>query len=244
MLSLWNWLVGHAGIIGSIIGGGGILAIIGVVLTLRGQRETRRLADERNRLERSLANERNRLELQERRRQICVPLLASVHEFAPFVAEFRKLHDELWARQQLFWSQSKKSYQQRLDAFFATANERAAVAGSELSIDPAGQKAKDAFTAYLEAQRDYTQAITRPLRTFPRYFFAKADTSTLDELAKKADEKLTALEEAVRLYVNAFPDTGQPSQNGQPGALSPSRHLVQIVQRWRKSGAGSGQVTS
>src|SRR5713226_1400417 len=152
MLSLWSWLVGHAGIIGSIIGGGGVLALIGVFLTLRGQRETRRLADERN-----------RLELQERRRQICVPLLTSVHEFAPVVAEFRKLHDELWARQQLFWSQSKKSYQQRLDAFFATANERAAVAGSELSIDPAGQKAKDAFTAYLEAQRDYTQAITRPL---------------------------------------------------------------------------------
>src|SRR5258708_16008794 len=182
MLSLWNWLVGHAGIIGSIIGGGGVLALIGVFLTLRGQREARHLADERNRLERSLADERNRLELQERRRQICVPLLTSVHEFAPVVAEFRKLHDELWARQQLFWSQSKKSYQQRLDAFFATANERAAVAGSELSIDPAGQKAKDAFTAYLEAQRDYIQAITRPLRTFTRYFFAKSDPILLPEL--------------------------------------------------------------
>src|SRR6266699_2459704 len=75
MLILWNWLVSHAGIIGSIIGGGGFLALIGVFLTLRGQRETKRLADERNRLERSLADERNRLALQERRRQFCVPLL-------------------------------------------------------------------------------------------------------------------------------------------------------------------------
>jgi hypothetical protein len=168
--------------------------------------------------------------------------LTSVHEFAPLAAEFRKLHDELWARQQLFWSQTKKSYQQRLNAFFATANERAAVAGSELSIDPAGQTVRDAFVAYLKAQDTYAKAITKPMLTFPGYFFAKADTSALDELAKKADEKFTALEEAVRLYVNASPDTDQPSQKRQSGALSKARRLVQIAQLWRKRGIGSGQT--
>ena len=242
MLSLWNWLIGHAGIIESIIGGGGILAFIGIGLTLRGQRETRRIADERNRLDRSLTDERNRLDLQERRKQICVPLLTSIHEIAPVMAEFRKLHDELWARQQLFWSPSKKSYQQRLDALYATANERAAVVGSELSIDPAGQKVKAAFVAYLKAQDTYAKAIYKPMRSFPFYFFAKADTSALDELAKKKDEKLDALEEAVRLYVNVSPDTDQPSHNGQPGTSSSSRCLVQIAQRWRQRGTSSGQT--
>src|SRR6266849_6811714 len=131
MLSLWNWLVGHAGIIGSIIGGGGVLALIGVFLTLRGQRETRRLADERNRLERSLADERNRRELQERRRQICVPLLTSLHEFAPVIAELRKALDDLWVRQGLILQSGlffqSDSWVKRMNALVKTANERAAV---------------------------------------------------------------------------------------------------------------------
>src|SRR5260370_13600848 len=150
MVGLWTCLAGHAGLIGSIIGGGGVLALISGALTLRGQRETRRLADERNRLDRSLADERNWREIQERRRHMCVPLLTSAHEFAPVVAEFRsKVHDDLWARQQLFLFQ-ENSYVKRINAIFKTANERIAVATSELSIDPAGQKVKDAFVDYLK----------------------------------------------------------------------------------------------
>ncbi len=248
MLSLWNWLVGHAGIIGSIIGGGGVLALIGVVLTLRGQRETRRLADERNRLERSLADERNRRELQERRRQICVPLLTSLHEFAPVIAELRKALDDLWVRQGFILQSGlffqSDSWVKRMNALVKTANERAAVAGSELSIDPAGRKVMDAFVAYLKAQDEYVQAMIKPLRKLHTRLFGKTDSSVLDELAKKKDEKLTALEEAVRLYIDSPPEAGQPSQNGQLGTSSSARRLVQIVQRWRKSGAGSGQVTS
>jgi len=60
----------------------------------------------------------------------------------------------------------------------------------------------------------------------------------LDELAKKADDKLTALEEAVRIYVESPPDAGQPSRNGQPGTSLAVRWMSQIVQRWRKSGTG------
>ncbi len=81
MLSLWNWLVSYAGIIGGFVGG---VVVVGVpaLLTLRGQRETRRLADEKN-----------RSELKAQRKQFCVPLLISIHEFAPVKAELRKAHD-------------------------------------------------------------------------------------------------------------------------------------------------------
>ena len=97
----------------------------------------------------------------------------------------------------------------------------------------------DAFVAYLKAQDDYVQAMIKPLRKLHTRFFGKTDISVLDELAKKADDKLTALEEAVRIYVDSPPGAGQPSQNGQPGALSPVSRLVQIVQR---RPGGPGQV--
>ncbi len=119
------------------------------------------------------------------------------------------------------------------------ANERAAVAGSELSIDPAGRKAMDAFVAYLKAQDDYVQAMIKPMRKFHTSFFGKTDISVLDELAEKADDKLTALEEAISIYVDSSPGAGQPSRNGQPSALSPASRLVQIVQR---RPGGPGQV--
>ena len=91
MLSLWNWLVSHAAIIEAFFGGA---LVVGVpaLLTLRGQREARHLADERN-----------RLELRTQRKQFCVPLLISIHELAPVMAELRKAHDNLWARQELIF---------------------------------------------------------------------------------------------------------------------------------------------
>jgi len=224
MLSLWNWLVSHAGIIEAFFGGA---VVVGVpaLLTLRGQREARRLADEKN-----------RLELKAQRKQFCVPLLISIHELAPVMAELRKAHDDLWARQELIFQ--AVGYLKRVNPLFKTTHERAAVAGSELSIDPAGQKVMDAYVAYLKAQEDYVQAIIQPLRKLHTRFFGKADISVLDELAKKADDKLTALEEAVRIYVESPPDAGQPSRNGQPGTSLAVRWMSQIVQRWRKSGTG------
>ncbi len=240
MLSLWNWLVSYAGIIGGFVGG---VVVVGVpaLLTLRGQRETRRLADEKN-----------RSELKAQRKQFCVPLLISIHEFAPVKAELRKAHDNLWVRQGLIFQPA--SFRKRINSLEKAANERAAVAGSELSIDPAGRKVMDAFVAYLKAQDeyvqamikplkaqdDYVQAMIKPMRKFHTSFFGKTDISVLDELAEKADDKLTALEEAVRIYVDSAPGAGQPSQNGQLGALSPASRLVQIVQR-RPGGPGQGK---
>ena len=224
MLSLWNWLVSHIDIIGAFFGGA---VVVGVpaLLTLRGQREARRLADERN-----------RLELKAQRRQFCVPLLVSIHELAPVMAELRKAHDDLWARQELIFQAD--SYLKRVNPLFKATHGRAAVAGSELSIDLAGQKVMDAYVAYLKAQDEYVQAMLHPLRKVHTRFFGKADISVLDELAKKANDKLTALEEAVRVYVDSPPDAGQPVRNGRLGTSLSARWMSQVVQRWRKSGTG------
>jgi len=159
------------------------------------------------------------------------------------MSEFRKAHDDLWARQGLILQSGlffqSDSWVKRMNALVKTANERAAVAGSELSIDPAGRKVMDAFVAYLKAQDEYVQAMIKPLRKLHTRFFGKTDIGVLDELAEKANDKLTALEEAVRIYVDSAPGAGQPSQNGQLGALSPASRLVQIVQR---RPGGPGQV--
>lgn len=156
------------------------------------------------------------------------------------MAMLRNAHDNLWARQELVFKADK--YVKQANATFKTMQERAAVAGSELSIDPAGQKVVDAFIAYWAAQDEYVQAMLQPLRKVQTRFFGKTDRIVLDELAKKGDEKLIALEEAVRLYVESPPDTDQPSQKRQPGALLKAHRLVQIAQRWRKHGTGSGQT--
>ncbi len=191
MLSLWNWLIGHAGIIvGSVGGVVGVTGIISIFTTLRGQRQNKHLADEKN-----------KLELKAQRKQFCVPLLSSIHELAPEVAELRKAHDNLWARQKFFFQAG--SYLNRINRLFETTRERAARAGSELSIDPAGQKVMDAVLAYLKAQDDYVQAIIKPMSKFHTRSFSKADISTLDELAEKANDKLTALEEAIRTFVDS-----------------------------------------
>jgi len=147
------------------------------------------------------ANEENRKEVKAQRKQFCVPVLISIHELAPIRAKLRKAHDNLWARQELIFQAG--SYVKQVNALFKTAQERAAVAGSELSIDPAGREVMDALIVYWTAQDEYVQAMLQPLRKVHTRFFGKTDTKVLDELAKKGDEKLTALEEAIRLYVNS-----------------------------------------
>jgi nucleoside phosphorylase len=147
------------------------------------------------------ANEETRQEVKAQRKQFCVPVLISIHEFAPIKAKLREAHDNLWTRQKLILQAD--SYVKQVNAVFKTAHERAAVAGSELSIDPAGREVMDAFIEYFRAQDEYIQAMLQPLRKVHTRFFGKTDTKVLDELAKKGDEKLTALEEAIRLYVNS-----------------------------------------
>ncbi len=228
MLILWSWLVAHKSLIEAFLGGA---AVVGIPswLTLRGQKQAMRLA-----------TEESRRALKAQRKQFCVPLLISIHESAPLMAKLRNAHDNLWARQELVFQAD--SYVKQVNATSKTMQERAAVAGSELSIDPAGQKVMDALIAYWTAQDEYVQAMLQPLRKVQTRFFGKTDRSVLDELAKKGDEKLTALEEAVRLYVESPPDTDQPSQKRQLGALLKAHRLVQIAQRWRKRGTGSGQM--
>jgi hypothetical protein len=100
----------------------------------------------------------------------------------------------------------------------------------------------DAFVAYLKAQDEYAKAMTKPMQKLPTRLFGKADANILDEFAKKGDEKFTALEEAIRLYVDLSPHTDHQSSKQLPSFLLGLRHLTQIVQRWRKGGTSSGQV--
>jgi hypothetical protein len=65
---------------------------------------------------------------------------------------------------------------------------------------------EDALTVYWAAQDEYLQAMLQPLRKVHTRFFGKTERKVLDELARKGDEKLTALEEAVRLYVDGVYD--------------------------------------
>lgn len=147
-----------------------------------------------------LALERNAYELKAHRRQICVPLLTSLHELAPIRATFRKVHDSLWERQK-FNFQARTYRKQQIASFFKTAQERATTAGSELSIDPGGEKVLAAFTTFLQVQADYFQMMTEAMG-FQSLFLGKVDKGILDEFEKKMDQELTALEEAIRLYVD------------------------------------------
>ena len=147
-------------------------------------------------------DEKNRQEIKTQRKQFCVPVLISIHEFAPLVATLREAHDNLWARQKIIFQAD--SYVKQINAVSKKANERAAVAGSELSIDPAGRAVMDALVEYLTAQNEYIQVILQPLRKIYTRFFGKTGKKIVDRLAKRADEKLTALEDAIRLYLDSL----------------------------------------
>jgi len=95
MLSLWSWFISHASIIGPIVSiVVCITGIIGLVIARHGQRQDKRIADEKN-----------KLELKAYRKQFYVPLLSSIHELAPEAADLRNTHDNLWARQKYFSKQ-------------------------------------------------------------------------------------------------------------------------------------------
>ena len=61
MLSLWNWFISHVGIIGLIISI--VVCVTGIIkiyTDLRGQRQTKRIADEKNKLELKAVNRGSR----------------------------------------------------------------------------------------------------------------------------------------------------------------------------------------
>ena len=117
------------------------------------------------------ANEENRQEVKAQRKQFCVPVLISIHEFAPLTAKLREAHDNLWTRQKFIFQAD--SYVKPVNALSKTAHERAAVAGSELSIDPAGREVMDALIVYFRAQDQYIQAMLQPLRKISYPLFWK-----------------------------------------------------------------------
>lgn len=135
-----------------------------------------------------------------RRRQFCVPILTYIRLMASPLAKLRKAHDNLRERPGYFIQGVR--YAREVDALTNNAQERFAVAGSELSIDPDGKQVMDALTECLRAKDAYVQAILQPLSKVQTHFFGKADIKVLDELARISDDKLTALEEAIRLYIN------------------------------------------
>lgn len=139
-------------------------------------------------------------EIEARRRQFCVPILTSIHEIAPPIAKLREAHDNLWERQKFILK--GRRYEQQVNALKNKSHERFALAGSELAIDPDGKRVMDAIVECLKAKDEYVQAMLQPLRKFHTRIFGKTDAKVLDELAKRGDDKLTALEEAIRVYIN------------------------------------------
>ncbi|HET8910058.1 MAG TPA: hypothetical protein VFN23_01255 [Ktedonobacteraceae bacterium] len=220
MLSLWNWFIGHIGIILALFSSGVVIGVA-AFLTLRGQRQGRHLSGKNSRLEQKA-----------QRNQSCAPLLYSLHELAPVIAELRKAHDDLSVRTGFLFQSNH--FLEGIDPLLKTSYERALSAANVLSIDPAGKRVIDAYLAYLNAQNEYVQAILKPMRNFHTRFFGKTDMSLLDELKLKADSKQAALEEAIRVYVDSPPNVGQAFQNRELATFLPTRLISQITYRWRK----------
>lgn len=195
MMSLWYWLISQTGSIGL------IASIVGIVVFIAGIIKFLFIDLHKRQQNKRLIDEKSKQELRAYRRQFCVALLSAIHELAPEIATLREAHDDLLSRQKFFLQAG--SYQRRINRLFETARERFARAGSELSIDPAGQNVMDALLVYMKAQDDYIHAIIKPISKFPTWFFKKADISTLDGLAEKANVKLTSLEEAIRLFLDS-----------------------------------------
>src|SRR5581483_7312316 len=142
---------------------------------------------------------------------------------APIRAAFRNAHDNLWERQKFFFQ--AKCYRKQIDYLLEIAQKRAAIAGSELSIDPDGRNVLDAFTTFLQTQANYFQIMAESMG-LQTLFLGKADMHVLDEFASKMDEELTALEEAIRLYVDSPSDVGQPVAGAEQVDLIKAKRTI------------------
>jgi 5-methylthioribose kinase len=104
-----------------------------------------------------LVDEKTKQEVKEQRRQFCVPILTSIHEIAPLLAKLREAHDNSWERQKYLLQGMR--YAKEVNALFKKAHERFALAGSELSIDPDGQKVMDAMVECLGMRQIYLTVV-------------------------------------------------------------------------------------
>ncbi len=139
--------------------------------------------------------------LQEQRRETCLRLLTSIRQLVLIVAEYRQAHDDLWIR--LIRGFNSRQHVRRINTQFQSIQNKLALAGSELSIDPNGKGVIDAFVAYLQAQARYFQGITKPMKSPLTFPFGKTDTAVLDALAKQADGQLSVLEKVAQDYIQS-----------------------------------------
>ena len=141
------------------------------------------------------------LRLQEQRREACLRLLTAIHELVPIIAEYRQMHDNLWTRAKMAFN--SRQHVRKINAQFQPIQQKLALAGSELSIDPNGKGVIDAFVAYMQAQNRYFQAIIKPMRSSLTFAFGKGDIAVLDVLAQQANEQLSVLEKVAQDFIQS-----------------------------------------
>ncbi len=117
------------------------------------------------------------------------------------VAEYRQMHDDLWVR--LARGLNSRQHVRRVTAQFQSIQDKLALAGSELSIDPNGKGVMDAFVAYMQAQARYIQEMMKPMTNPLTFAFGKADRAVLDALAEQANEQLSVLEQVAQDFIQS-----------------------------------------
>jgi hypothetical protein len=139
--------------------------------------------------------------LQEQRREACLRILISIRKLVLIVAEYRQMHDDLWVR--LARGLNSRQHVRRVTAQFQSIQDKLALAGSELSIDPNGKGVMDAFVAYMQAQARYIQEMMKPMTNPLTFAFGKADRAVLDALAEQANEQLSVLEQVAQDFIQS-----------------------------------------
>ncbi len=138
---------------------------------------------------------------QEQRRETCLRLLISIRELVLIVAEYRQAHDNLWIR--LKRGFNSRQHVRRVTAQFQSIQNKLALVGSELSIDPNGKGVMDAFVAYMQAQSRYIREIIKPMTSPLTFAFGKTDTAVLDAFAEQAHEQLSVLEKVAQDFIQS-----------------------------------------
>jgi TIR domain len=139
--------------------------------------------------------------LREQRRETCLRLLISVRELVLIVAESRQMHDDLLVRLKMGFN--SRQHVIEIKTQFQSIQDKIALAGSELSIDPNGKGVMDAFVAYMQAQARYIQVMMKPMTNPLTFAFGKADKAVLDAFADQANERLSVLEQVAQDFIQS-----------------------------------------
>jgi hypothetical protein len=142
------------------------------------------------------------LRLQEQRRETCLRLLTSIREFVLIVAEYRQMHDDLWTRLKMGFN--SRQHVRRINTQFQSIQQKLALVGSELSLDPNGKAVMDAIVAYMQAQSRYIREIIRPMTSPLTFAFGKTNTVVIDALAEQANEQLSVLEKIAQDFIQSL----------------------------------------